>query len=373
MLGQVECGAISVASDLNPTVASLNFSIPAVVSVVGHLVRAMLSKADCLTANTDRDEEHISPCDEVTKSLITNDALADSLTDRHHDRASFTCILSLSCPQRKLDVAKRCKLGATFILWVDKVLDFSHRELTDTEETLSRRNLVTESKADLSSSKGETAIVEFNKTTEIDEHTLSCLGAKIAFLETGRANLGIEHQIERNSWRKRVSSVRVLNVHPSNDGINLLGREVFNVSFKLKELLTLIGLLALLKLFADELLNKFVSTTRGSSLSVLDHKVLKLVNVARGLKHLTEHQARAADLEHVLFKHKVLPPELLDIVLDSTAKRTVVEETCDTTVDLEAWYCEELALHQILDITTLVLLGQVFGWGHLRLSFVLSK
>jgi hypothetical protein len=80
--------------------------------------------------------------------------------------------------------------------------------------------------------------------------------------------------------------------------------------------------------------------------------------VTRSLKNIAESEIGGCDLEHVFFKDEVVPPKCLNVVLDSTAERTVVEESSDTAIDLEGWCDEELSLEQVLAFFSLVFLGQ---------------
>ena len=57
----------------------------------------------------------------------------------------------------------------------------------------------------------------------------------------------------------------------------------------------------------------------------------------------------------------MLPPECLNVILDSAAKRAEVKETSDTAVDLKRGHSKELALKKVFNVLTLVLLGQVFS------------
>ncbi|KAI6772113.1 hypothetical protein HG530_003071 [Fusarium avenaceum] len=57
--------------------------------------------------------------------------------------------------------------------------------------------------------------------------------------------------------------------------------------------------------------------------------------MAAGLENLMWSQDSAVNLEHVLLKDKVLTPFVDDCCLKSTTRRTIVEQTTNTAVDLE--------------------------------------
>lgn len=72
------------------------------------------------------------------------------------------------------------EFGMTFILRVNKVLDFCHLELSYSYQTISRSNFISEAETDLSSSKRKTTTVEFSQFVEVYKHTLSSFWSEIA-------------------------------------------------------------------------------------------------------------------------------------------------------------------------------------------------
>lgn len=280
VLGQIKGRPIGVSSDLDPAVAGLDLSVPTVVSVVSHLVGTMLAEPNGLSLDAKTSQELVGASDEVTNGLVAYDTSRDSVTDRHHSGLSLAGLLSSSTPEGKLLTGKGSKLLVSLVLRVDKVLDFSHRELSDSEQALTRRDLVTEAKADLRGSEGHTAIVELNQAAEVDEDALSSLRSQVTLLETSGANLCVKHEVEGDSRRERVSRVRVLDVHPSDDLIDLLCSEVLNVGIEGKQLFSFVFLLALGQLLHDELLDDLVGASGSTCLQILDHKVFKFFDMA---------------------------------------------------------------------------------------------
>ncbi len=150
MLSQIECRSVSVTSDFNPTITGLDLGIPAVIGIMSHFVRAMLAEADGLSLDTKRGQEQESPCDEVTNSLVTDHAASDSLANLDHDWVSLVVLLSRGTPEGKFDVGDSAEFGVRFVLGVDEMLDFGHGELSHAQESLTGRDLVSETKTDLS-------------------------------------------------------------------------------------------------------------------------------------------------------------------------------------------------------------------------------
>lgn len=60
------------------------------------------------------------------------------------------------------------------------MLDFSHSELSYSEESLARRDLIPKAEADLCRGEGHATIVELNKTSEVDKDALGSLRTKVS-------------------------------------------------------------------------------------------------------------------------------------------------------------------------------------------------
>jgi hypothetical protein len=136
--GKIVCTSVGTANALNPAVAGKELGIPAVSSVMGHLVSHVLSEADLGLINTDLLEEEVDSSKEVTKGLVIDKALSDSLTNSNLLNVGLTRQLSVSVQENKfniLDLVEAWVLLAT--LWVNKVLNLSHQELSYSEKTSS--------------------------------------------------------------------------------------------------------------------------------------------------------------------------------------------------------------------------------------------
>jgi hypothetical protein len=55
-----------------------------------------------------------------------------------------------------------------------------HRHSPHTQQSLLRRDLVSERFTDLSTSKGNTAVIEIEKTTKVDKVSLGSLGSEVS-------------------------------------------------------------------------------------------------------------------------------------------------------------------------------------------------
>jgi hypothetical protein len=77
---QIVSRTVSNTDALNPTVAQLNFSIPAIASIVSHFVPQVLSESKAVSSNTRSQQEQMRSAQEITQSLIRNHALHKSKT-----------------------------------------------------------------------------------------------------------------------------------------------------------------------------------------------------------------------------------------------------------------------------------------------------
>ena len=92
--------------------------------------------------------------------------------------------------ERKTHVLDGLELGVVLVVRIAKVLNLSHRELTNTKKTSTRRNLISETSTDLrpslpppstylSSSKRELVTVVVQQSLKVHKHTLSGLRTKV--------------------------------------------------------------------------------------------------------------------------------------------------------------------------------------------------
>lgn len=88
---QVKGRAVSKPSALDPAIAALNLSIPAVLRIVGHLMEQVLAEAQAGGGDPNLYHEEVGPPDEVGKSLVGDDLLLYGLPQAHR-----LCLLRLT-------------------------------------------------------------------------------------------------------------------------------------------------------------------------------------------------------------------------------------------------------------------------------------
>ena len=170
----------------------------------------------------------------------------------------------------------------TLIGWINKVLNLSHLKLSDSQESLLWPNLISKPKSNLCSCKWHFAVIEFNKSSEVQENTLGSLWPEETLELTSWADLTCEHQVERLSTGKVVVRLWGLDAYFGNTSIKLFSIVVFAIKLmSLQFLLLLIcHFLILGNEFGNGLINKSISSVALSRLGVFDHKVRKLFNVS---------------------------------------------------------------------------------------------
>ena len=99
----------------------------------------------------------------------------------------------------------------------------------------------------------------------------------------------------------------------------------------------------------DKVLEQLVGAEALARLGVLDHQVLKAVHVAAGLEHGVGRERRALDLQHAVLEHKVLPPQLQQVLLQRAARGAVVEQPRHAAVDLKRRHHEHAPRERVLE------------------------
>lgn len=158
----------------------MNFGVPTIRSVVSHLVRHVLSETESGRINTDADKEEGDPSEEVTQGLVVYGLVPDSLTDRDFCDVGLASTLDVLWKETEFDVLNFVEAYVILLQRVDVVLDLSHGELSDSEQTGAWRDLVPKRTTDLGGSKGDLAVIEGEETVEVEEMALSGLWSEVA-------------------------------------------------------------------------------------------------------------------------------------------------------------------------------------------------
>lgn len=367
--------SVSTADTLDPAVRGLELGIPTVSSVMGHLVGHVLSESESLGVDTNLDQEQVDSSNEVTESLVVDQSGLNGLADGKGLDVGLTGRLDVLGEESELDVLDLVESVVVLVEGIDKVLDLSHGELSDSQKARSGGNLVSERLADGGRGKGHLGVVAVKELVEVEELSLGSLGPKEALELSGGANGGLEHEVELHGLLKRSSGDGVDNlvllhdlaklgagvaVNLGEDGLVLLldvvveldGHNLLHLLLSLLGGLVLLlgllldasGLLVALEPGLEHLLDQMVGSEDLARGQVSAHPVGKLVDVARGLEHLVGGQHGGVDLEHVVLEHKVVSPRVDNSGLEGASGRAVVVQTGNSVVDLKGGGVEESTL-----------------------------
>ena len=229
------------------------------------------------------------------------------------------------------------EFGVAFVLRVNKVLNFCHLELTHSDQTVSRSNFVPKSKTNLSSSERQSSSVELEQLVEINEHSLCCFRTQISDQISRWANFCLEHKVKRFGMRELISCFWRLDLQSGEK----LSHFLLFVVIDIHQYLLVLGALLLLQFSLLQLaLQPFSKQLIGpeplTSLFIFHQKISKPGHVTRMLKHDMRCDTGGGNFKHLLLKHKMLPPQLLDIVPDGAANGTEVIESRTSPVDLKS-------------------------------------
>jgi len=346
--GEIVVCTVSVANALDPAVGGADLSIPAIGSVVSHLRVHVLTETKMLLGDAELGQEEEGAAHEVGKGLIADDSLVRSLADLDGSGFAGTLLLLVSRKQVDNELADGGEARVGLVAGVDKVLDLSKRELTHTEKTGARSNLVTEGTANLGSGEGQLASVEVEKTLEVDKDTLGGLGAEEAGHITSRTNASLEHQIERCGVGDVVASDRGLHVVLAKSVAEALLVQIIHTSEIQADCWTVCfgGFLRLEKLL-EVLLQEMISTVASVVLCITNHVITELCSMARSIQNGLGGENRAINLRHGIMDNKVILPSLNDVGLYSTAWGTEIIKTGNTTIGRKRRSSEESPLQKI--------------------------
>ncbi|KAF1760178.1 hypothetical protein GCK72_008424 [Caenorhabditis remanei] len=173
VLLEIVTSFVCVSDAFDPSVRRQNFSIPAVLSIVSHLVREMLTEPETTVVDTDFHEE-LMATGHYAKTYIGNSLSNSDFSSR--------CAIQLiaSGEQNELLIGNFREFREALVLWIDKVLDFTHGEFTNMNESLTGRDLISEAKTDLSGGERKFSIIELEKSLEVHEDSLSGFWAEDA-------------------------------------------------------------------------------------------------------------------------------------------------------------------------------------------------
>mmetsp|Transcript_20111 Transcript_20111/g.57714 ORF Transcript_20111/g.57714 Transcript_20111/m.57714 type:complete len:547 (-) Transcript_20111:435-2075(-) len=297
--GQIVASTVSVTNAFHPTVRGLDLQIPTIAGVVCHLRLEMLTESHTSGVHTNLLHEKLRTGHKVAQSFIVDKARLDCRADGQ-GLGLTRAQLIVTAEENELLVRNRGEAGMRLVVRIDKVLDFTHAELTDTEKAGTRGDLVTESKADLSSGEGHLSSIGIEQTTEVDEEALRRLGTEVADGRTLGTDAGFEHEIEGEGITVGLTTGGLAVVLIHEEVVNLLGRVGVGLTLDAKVVLALLlgHVGRRLDEHIDGILQKLVGTETLASFRILHHKIGESLDVAGRLQDDGRGETGALHLQH---------------------------------------------------------------------------
>lgn len=177
--------------------------------------------------------------DEIGKGLIVNNALFDSLADCHFNGLTIASLV-VSGEEGEDLVFIVLEFGEGLVLWVNEVLNFGEGEFSDSEETRSGGDFVSETETDLGTTEGNTTTVVFEEVSEVDEHTLGSFRSEVTLGVTSGTDLNTEHEVKLVRVAEAVTSFGGLDAEGLDNTADFLEFVVGKVLFNSLEFFTLL-------------------------------------------------------------------------------------------------------------------------------------
>ena len=141
---QIVGTSVGTANTLDPARAGEKLSVPAITSVVGHLVGHVLTETQLGHVDTNLLQELVNTGEEVTQSLVIHETFLNSLANLDSSGFSLTRQLGITVEKDELNILNLVESVVLLAaLRVDEVLDLRHEEFTDSQQTGARGDLVT--------------------------------------------------------------------------------------------------------------------------------------------------------------------------------------------------------------------------------------
>jgi len=168
-----------MSTNFNPAITTFNLTIPALFCIMSHFVASMLSESNTFLEYTKICQKDISSCHKICYGLVSNEFLFYCFLQCHICNEFAIGFLRICRPKREFHVLNLAKFWMVFIIWINKMLNFSHLEFPNSQQTLSWINFVSETKTNLCTCKWHFTVVEFIKPPEVQKDSLGCLWPQI--------------------------------------------------------------------------------------------------------------------------------------------------------------------------------------------------
>jgi hypothetical protein len=97
---------------------------------MGHFVVHVLTESKLVRVDTNFDQEEVNTANEVTKGLVINNTLRNSIANGHDGNLGAALKLHFGGQKVQLDILDIVESRMVLVLWIDKVLNLGHSEFT---------------------------------------------------------------------------------------------------------------------------------------------------------------------------------------------------------------------------------------------------
>ena len=187
---KVVTATVSNANTFHPTVAALNFSVPAIHGIVGHFIGFVLPETDTLRVDANVREEAVRPPDELSDRGVAHHAFVKRVLQ---GGVRLRLAVGYEC---KVHLTKFTQVAVDRCLGVNEVLQFRHVEFPQANHALARGDFVAVTFANLDGTERQPFPKVAEQGVERGEHALSRFGSQESLTAgcTGPDG-GVEHQI----------------------------------------------------------------------------------------------------------------------------------------------------------------------------------
>ncbi len=197
--------------------------IPAVSSIMGHLIGLVLSEAELLRVYAHRQEVLIGPGHIIGQGLVSDNSPLHRFAKAH--LLLHPLLLRLLGVELHPDCLDLIESGMGLVSWVDEDLCLGLGELPQSDHTLAGGDLISIGLANLHCREWKSPPEVAQEPGEVDEHPLGSLRPHVAGHLVSRADHGLEHEIELIDTGELAAALRTGDLILLHAAIDLLIRQ----------------------------------------------------------------------------------------------------------------------------------------------------
>mmetsp|Transcript_5149 Transcript_5149/g.8467 ORF Transcript_5149/g.8467 Transcript_5149/m.8467 type:complete len:371 (-) Transcript_5149:212-1324(-) len=370
MHSQIVTGSISVTNAFDPSVAGLDFQIPAVSCIVSHFRCQVLTESQTSGVHTNAFHKELGTGHKVGQRLIVDQTLGDSIAGRH-SLGLTRSELVVPAKEDEILTGDCIEVHVILVLGVHKMLNFRHAKFADAKKTGTRGNFISKSQSNLRCRKGHLLRISIQEPSEIHKQALRRLRTQISDRSSFWTNGRPKHEVERKGGRI-VRARRWLASIFREQFVEFSGSKGIRLALDAKVVLLFREGHArlLFQQVVNRIFQQFVGAKAFTRLGILHHEICEAINVTTSLQHDFGGQAGALHLQHRFGQDKMLSPDINHGCLQGTRRRTEIKQTLDTAMDFKRRNNKHLSQDQIVKGLAIELVIRVMCCLHSRSRYL---